>query len=126
MLKTNTDKDGNVIGEGKVDEDGNIKIETNRPLETGEVITVTPSTNGKKGIPITVTVLPRNESGNVDTDNNNVQDPQKPMVNQPGVGNHTLSGVSGQNHSSKDLPKMGEEIYKTTSILGVLMALFSR
>ncbi|WP_054189117.1 Ig-like domain-containing protein [Staphylococcus aureus] len=46
-----TDKDGKVIGEGKVGEDGKFEITPTRPLVPGEKITATPSKDGKEGTP---------------------------------------------------------------------------
>ena len=51
------DKDGNVLGKGKVDEDGDFKIDLNRPLEEGEKITLTPETDGEKGSPLEKDVI---------------------------------------------------------------------
>jgi len=122
-----TDQGGTELGTGTVGEDGSIKIDTNRPLEAGEVITATPSTGENIGTPATVTVLPKSETGEGDTGNIGTPDSHKPTINQPTAGDQVNTGgeISKGKTFSKDLPKMGDEIYQSISILGILMILFS-
>ncbi|WP_257702324.1 Ig-like domain-containing protein [Vagococcus luciliae] len=77
-----TDKDGNVIGEGEVGEDGNFNIKPERPLVPNEVITATPSTDGKEGTPSDTTVAEKPFD----------QDAHKPEVNQPTEGDESITG----------------------------------
>ncbi|MGM0182408.1 large repetitive protein [Enterococcus sp. AZ150] len=53
---TVTDKDGNKLGEGTVDKDGNFTVELDREVKPGEELTITPSTGDNKGPVANVTV----------------------------------------------------------------------
>ncbi|WNF91537.1 Ig-like domain-containing protein [Vagococcus fluvialis] len=77
-----TDKDGNVIGEGEVDKDGNFDIKPDRPLVPGETVTATPSTDGKEGTPSDTTVAEKPFD----------KDAHKPEVNQPTEGDESITG----------------------------------
>ncbi|OXL88290.1 hypothetical protein CA803_14850, partial [Staphylococcus aureus] len=78
-----TDKNGNVIGEGKVGEDGKFKITPTRPLVPGEKITATPSKDGKEGTPSDTTVAKKPFD----------KDAHKPAVNQPTEGDKSITGT---------------------------------
>ncbi|SDD21988.1 S-layer homology domain-containing protein, partial [Peptococcus niger] len=70
------DKDGKEIGKGNSDEDGNFSIDTNPKQNPGTEVTVTP----KDGTPAKATVT--EESA-----------PAKPTIDQPYVGDKTISGT---------------------------------
>ena len=88
------DKDNKVIGTGTVAEDGTFTVKTNRPLEKGEELTVTPTTDGKEGTPGTTTVAEKPFD----------KDAHKPTVNQPTEGEQVVSGkgVGGDKITIKD------------------------
>ncbi|OXL88291.1 hypothetical protein CA803_14845, partial [Staphylococcus aureus] len=78
-----TDKNGNVIGEGKVGEDGKFEITPTRPLVPDEKITATPSKDGKEGTPSDTTVAKKSFD----------KDAHKPAVNQPTEGDKSITGT---------------------------------
>ena len=91
------------------------------------MITATPSTGENIGTPATVTVLPKSETGEGDTGNIGTPDSHKPTINQPTAGDQVNTGgdIAKGKTFSKDLPKTGDEIYQSISILGILMILCS-
>ncbi|PWI25129.1 Ig-like domain-containing protein, partial [Kurthia sibirica] len=91
------DKDGNKIGEGTVDKDGNYSIPINRPLEKGEVITATPITGDHMGTPTEATVSDAPKTGGVPTEKNPIESITPTPIPNNGLGslNDTIK---------KDLP----------------------
>ena len=95
-----TDKDGNVIGEGEVDKDGNFDIKPDRPLVPNEVITATPSTDGKEGTPSDTTVAEKPFD----------KDAHKPEINQPTEGDQVVTGTGTPGDDIKLTDKDGNVI----------------
>ncbi|MGX6971228.1 Ig-like domain-containing protein, partial [Vagococcus bubulae] len=77
-----TDKDGNKLGEGVVDGNGDYSIPVTN-LPSGEEITATPSINGNVGTSSTATVLPKPEVGGGEAEDIGTPDSHKPTINQP-------------------------------------------
>ena len=79
---TVTDKDGNEIGKGKSDPNGNFTIETKPKQDPGTQVTITP----KDGTPAKATVTEENPNQSA-----------TPSINQPTEGDKTIDGkgVSG-------------------------------
>ena len=73
-----TDKDGNVLGKGKVDKDGKFEVDLDRPLVEGEVIKVTPQTPGRDK---------PGQSTEVEVDNEH-----RPKVDTPTEGDEKITG----------------------------------
>ncbi|MFB9220534.1 Ig-like domain-containing protein, partial [Kurthia sibirica] len=96
------DKDGNKIGEGTVDKDGNYTIPTDRPLEKGEVITATPNTGQNVGTPTDTTV----KDAPYDAD------AHKPTIKEPTAGDNKVDGTGVPGDTiilkDKDGNKIGE------------------
>ncbi|MFB9221004.1 Ig-like domain-containing protein, partial [Kurthia sibirica] len=96
------DKDGNKIGEGTVDKDGNYTIPTDRPLEKGEVITATPNTGQNVGTPTDATV----KDAPYDAD------AHKPTIKEPTAGDNKVEGTGVPGDTiilkDKDGNKIGE------------------
>ncbi|HEY4531597.1 MAG TPA: Ig-like domain-containing protein, partial [Kurthia sp.] len=130
---TLTDKDGNVIGEGMIDEDGNFSVKTNRPLKEGEVITIT-SDDGNGLVTtqeIKVQKLPIDGGSQKPIGPNNQDGIFKPNGpnNQGGFSNPTSPNSIGTitdqigSNNSGNLPQTGEEsgAFKYLLALGSLL-----
>ena len=117
-----------MIGTGTVAEDGTFTVKTDRPLEKGEELTVTPTTDGKEGTPGTTTVAEKPFD----------KDAHKPTINQPTEGEQVVSGkgVGGDKITIKDkdnnvigtgtvgkqkLPSTGEYDNKSLLSTGLLL-----
>ncbi|MGX6970967.1 Ig-like domain-containing protein, partial [Vagococcus bubulae] len=108
-----TDKDGNKLGEGVVDGNGDYSIPVTN-LPSGEEITATPSINGNVGTPSTAIVLPKPEVGGGEAEDIGTSDSHKPTINQPTEGDTTVTGTGIPGDTvvitDKDGNKLGEGV----------------
>ncbi|WP_270279982.1 Ig-like domain-containing protein, partial [Vagococcus bubulae] len=108
-----TDKDGNKLGEGVVDGNGDYSIPVTN-LPSGEEITATPSINGNVGTSSTATVLPKPEVGGGEAEDIGTPDSHKPTINQPTEGDTTVNGTGKPGDTvvitDKDGNKLGEGV----------------
>ncbi|MCF6515393.1 hypothetical protein GSH19_04395 [Lactobacillus sp. S2-2] len=97
-----TDKDGNVIGKGEIGEDGKYDIPVDKPLNKGDEVTVTPSTDGKDGTPTT----------SITTDKDKPQTDHTVDINTPVEGDKNIIGTGTPGDkvivTDKDGNKIGE------------------